>query len=92
MANQEDNVEGIYYIKGEAGRSFSEAQAAGDISRVATGLTIDEWGLAQVVIVMNENSDALEWSKRGGYICWFDGQKQWSLKEMKDRLAAELSN
>ncbi|TNI58896.1 hypothetical protein CF126_03395 [Aeromonas dhakensis] len=79
--------EGIYCIKGNPDRSIKEAQEAGDVTRIAHGLTIKEYGLKQVVYVMEGNSTALKISKvTDSYICWYDGYRQWSLKDMQKRL------
>ena len=79
--------EGIYSIKGNPDRSIKEAQEAGDVTRIAYGLTIKEYGLKQVVYVMEENATADKINNvTDTYICWYDGYRQWSLKDMQKRL------
>ncbi|PHS82368.1 hypothetical protein AAW02_22595 [Aeromonas dhakensis] len=91
MAVQEEVKQGIYYVRGDASRSMSEAQAAGDLIPIVKGLAIDEWGLEQVVFIMKENVAALAMDHlTNGYICWYDGHRQWSLEEMQTRLTGKL--
>lgn len=79
--------EGIYCIKGNPDRNINEAQETGDVTRIAHGLTIKEYGLKQVVHVMEENATAQKINKATDcYICWYDGYRQWSLKDMQKRL------
>lgn len=92
MAKLEEDEWGIYCIKGPSGRSLSEALSTGDASRCAFGLTIEEWGLKQVVFVMQENAREMTRCNDPGRLVYWDGHRQWSLEEMQKRLAAKLGD
>lgn len=86
MPKQEEVEQGIYCIKGVAGRNLSEALATGDASRCAYSLTIEEWGLKQVVFVMEENAREQSRGNDSGLLIYWDGHRQWSLEEMLGKL------
>jgi len=86
--------QGIYRVRGTAEQSLVEAHRAGDASQIAKGIaeTIRETAdLDWVVFVMKENTKALAQANKTEWrVIWYDGQRQWSLKEMQDQLASRL--
>lgn len=95
MVKREEDECGIYCIKGPSSRSLSETLSTRDANRCAfsvSSVTIEEWGLEQVVFVMNENAREMTRFNTPGRLIYWDGHRQWSLEEMEKRLATKLED